>query len=447
MPDAMGLGGESVVSGAAGAVSGVGGSSDEDMGEAGAAGDPQPQCQGGHPVTPELVISDLFFPGGYGALDWVELLQLAECPTRAPGALGACYAFEWTPYQRPYVYLAWIHNDAWDPICLESGAKTLRFSARGEHAGQLAKFGFLSLEREVQLTGEWQQFEIDISAIDYARYVEPSDELHRPGVNVGFWMVLDHPEQGIQRVFVDDIQLVAPVVQCLLPSDVPSECAEPPGAPPFAPGWCAPDPGRGEAEPDPTLPMLLVDDLEDGDALSLPLPAGRAIWAAYNDGTPGSAQYPRSECPLPTQQLGTLEGGELAMRTAGCGVRRWGAGLQLLFGAGPPDCASAFDASSYDGVEFWLSQSDASAAVTLQLNTSGTVPAELGGSCTADCFNSYQNAHELANGWNRVSFLELRQLHEPRHLLNPATIRSVGWAVPPSSSFDFSVDNVRFFRQ
>jgi hypothetical protein len=408
-------------------------------------------CEVRIPVAPELVISSVFYPAGYGERDWVELLGLAACSgERVPGARGDCYAFEWTPYALPAVEVSWINDDAWSPVCLEPGADRLSFWARGEHEGQLASFGFALpwIQIDVELSTAWKRFEIPLTGLDYDGHIDAQDELVKPGLNAGFWMQLAHPEQGLQRVFVDDIRLTPPVVQCQLPSDVASGCAatNPPAA--EASSWCDPNPGPGEPEPDVDAPSLLIDDLEDGNDLSLPLPGGRGTWQTFDDGSPGAAHLPAAKCVLPSKPKDSSGRSGYAMRSAGCGFRNWGAGIQLAFGTQPPDCKTAFDASSYDGLAFWLYGEQSSPPIMLQLNTSRTVPVEQGGDCVEDCFNAYQKVLAPSIGWNqvRVPFVELQQTHAPT-LLNPATLRSIAWLVPPVASFDFAIDDLELYRE
>jgi hypothetical protein len=260
----------------------------------------------------------------------------------------------------------------------------------------------------------------------------------------------------LQRVFVDDIRLLAPFVQCSLPArEVSSTCADPPeqgalseaGAPSGgAPSWCDPTPRAGESEIHPNAPTLPVDDLEDGDAISLPLPGGRAQWGVFNDETSGALQAPPAECLRPTRRADAALGGEFSMRTTGCGFRGWGAGVQLVFSAGPECAPAPFDASGYDGLEFGLTRSATNPPITLKLNTSSTVPPDAGGVCIDDCYNAFQSDLALVDGLNRIPFLALHQTHNPR-LLNVGKLMSVVWSVPATSSFDFAVDDVRFYRQ
>lgn len=449
-------------------VLGAGAVGEAAAGEPGVGGQPTSDCEGGRSINPYLAISDVFVPAGYGELDWVELLDLAECPGRADGVLGACYGFEWTPYELAWVSVRWVYDedyadghDWWDGVCIQPGAIRLTFLARAEHAGQPVRFGVEQVGQDFVLSDSWEPYAIELSGMDYSHHLDIGGE-SRPGMQVGFWMELDQPERGIQRVFVDDIRLVGPTVSCTPPRGLPSVCEQ--GAVPVADpaaDWCALR--LDELPADPVAPTLLVDDLEDGDEWSLPLPGGRARWRIFNDATPGSAQYP--DCPRPTEELIELDGGvtsERAMRTSGCGFRSWGAGIELSFRSGPPDCASPFDASGYDGIEFWIDilGSNETGPVTFQLNTTRTVPVGDGGNCTQGCYgNSFRdNPRSYTNGWTkvRIPFYELRQRAGPFSLLDPATILSLSWVtegnagpIPSdgSFSFDFAVDNVRFYRE
>jgi hypothetical protein len=489
---------EGGISGGAGGAGEAGGSGE--AGQAGAGGSSDPprtlRCDGSpFPVAPELAISSYFFPNGYGETtpgknSSSELWPLAECAPRPASPLGDCYAFEWLPqtkgscvagdpdpacYETDSVHLAWLTTGG---LCLESGATELSFQARGEHGGEVASFGWLSdvglKDRELKDT--WQTYSIDVSGIDYNQYDYQLGKTTNPGVYVGFWMRLEHPEQGMRRVFIDDIRLVAPIVQCTAPAvDSPSVCEAPPPpvvptaapvVPPPAPGgpppagplaWCDPQPKGTELPPDPGASSLLIDDLEDGDAWSLPLPGGRAFWGTFHDDSPASAQYP--DCPIsllgnglarPTPQSDLRTGDDLSdfsMRTTGCGFRLY-AGVQLNFRSGPPDCVLPFDASSYDGIEFWLYQS-VPGSIQLRLDTKRTVPIAYGGSCTTDCYDSYQNLLPLPESgtWQKIT-VPFADLQAFSHTVpNLATVMTIAWAVPvqPSLTFDFAIDGVAFY--
>jgi hypothetical protein len=398
-------------------------------------------------------------------------LPLAECPPRAVSALGTCFAFEWTPEKLPSVFVQWIYNSnwevdsIWDSLCVAPGATKLKFLARGERGGELATFGVLTdIElSDVSLTDSWQEYSIDLPS-DYNHHVDADGVAEDPGVRVGFLLKLTHPELGRQRVFVDDIRWEGEQTQCRPPGDLPSACEAPPPppagqAPQAATAWCDPAPIGAELPADPTADLLLVDDLEDGDERSLPLPGGRGRWsirAATPDQTPFSIQYPDASCvrpSLPPLGGGAADPSHFAMRTTGCGFRL-DAGLRLTLRDKPPDCDAPFDADAYDGVSFRLYQAQAT-LVAFQVHTPRALPAaDPEWACPGKC-NSFQVMLPSAPGWTdvKVPFSDLNA-ESGSGLLDPGAIISMDWIarssptqdVAGSASFDIAVDDVAFYR-
>jgi len=188
--------------------------------------------------------------------------------------------------------------------------------------------------------------------------------------------------------------------------------------------------------------LLLIDDLEDGDDLSFALPQGRGVWNVFNDATPLGSQYP-SDCSFPTLLPGEHDNSNYSFLTYGCGLRNWGAGIQLILRKDTPGCHEPYDASGYDGIEF---KARGSGVIRLGINTIDTTPPEFDGVCTSGCFQSYEKAFEVHADWAvyRAAFSDLSQVGAQTQP-NVSTILTMGWLVGAQTSFDYAIDDVALY--
>jgi len=201
--------------GTGGGGTGGGGSGGTPAGGAGSTGLPAIDCDDGVQVKaplPVVVTEAGFIVSGYYETSATEFLQVNEaCPDRPPGAAGTCLVFEWTPATRTWVgvLMQYPANNWGGPtggpgLCIADGAEKVIFSARAEEDGVTAAFGAVGVETgDVELTTEWQDFELDISAVNYNEYNT------KGGVNGGFSIVMvgtatDPPK----KIYVDNIQWI-----------------------------------------------------------------------------------------------------------------------------------------------------------------------------------------------------------------------------------------------
>lgn len=204
-------------------------------------------------------------------------------------------------------------------------------------------------------------------------------------------------------------------------------------------------------------PTLLIDNMENNSA-SLPAIAGRSgSWWAAGDETPG-ASYTPAEQMLPELLSEPRCGSRHAMRISGQGFVDWGSlvGLSFAYALMPSGewGPASYDAHAHTGVTFWARVGDTSTNVvslTLQGRLTEPVPrpcqsAEPAGDGCVDGFSAPLIG--LDTTWRRfqLPFSGLAQ-HHPQFVgtLDAAGLYALTFGFPPSTVFDFWVDDLAFY--
>ena len=198
------------------------------------------------------------------------------------------------------------------------------------------------------------------------------------------------------------------------------------------------------APPDP-----LIDDLEDGDGWIRMVDGRAGAWFTYNDGT-------GTQTPAATAEFLPAAGGPGASRfcahTSGQGFTSWGAGMGFdlatpAFADGGAAMRSAFDASRYTGIAF---AAKGNAPIRVMVVTTAVEPPSAGGTCQAGAL--CEDAHGLAvtpsANWAvvMVPFAQLTQSGWGQAAAFDArTLLGVEFQTDPNVTFDFSIDDVRFY--
>jgi len=118
----------------------------------------------------------------------------------------------------------------------------------------------------------------------------------------------------------------------------------------------------------------------------------------------------------------------------------WGATVQLDFG-------SAKDASSWEGVKFWAK---GSGNVRLNLVTKGTLPADAGGTCPDNCYDSHGARLSLGTEWKEVKiyFEDVAQEGYGTPVdFSPADILAIALQIKDPGTYDVWMDNLEFFTE
>jgi hypothetical protein len=198
------------------------------------------------------------------------------------------------------------------------------------------------------------------------------------------------------------------------------------------------------------MPALLVDDMEDGDALTCPNQGRAGDWWTATGTLTGTIDPP-TQGDFPAYALGAdaRAGSSHGMRFAGTG-----------FGHTDDDWASigfflagdaAYDLTPYQGLAFYAKSKSGSFKVNVEFATSTTTPTGDGGECASDCTDHYKSSVTLDTTWKEYSV--------PLDML-----KQEGWGVKPKdlahtlfvyfgflgtdggpASFEFLLDDVRLY--
>jgi hypothetical protein len=217
------------------------------------------------------------------------------------------------------------------------------------------------------------------------------------------------------------------------------------GAAPGTAGGAGGDgPAAGGAAP-ATPALFLIDDFEDGDRLSKPLPGGLGYWDRNNDASVGAYQYPEP-CSLPSQMPGEHDQSQWSMLTYGCGFSGWGSSMNLVLRSGAPACASPVDGSAYDGVRF-LARGNGT--IRFMIVTTAVSTLEADGTCAAGCWDNFGVDITLTDSWTeqRIPYSALFQegWGSPAER-DPATLLGIMWASEAFTTFEYAIDDVAFYR-
>ncbi|HEV8548595.1 MAG TPA: hypothetical protein VGQ57_06195 [Polyangiaceae bacterium] len=242
-----------------------------------------------------------------------------------------------------------------------------------------------------------------------------------------------------------------------------------------APAHDVPDGGAGKGAdagapvprdcPDPSSddPALVIDDMEDGDAYILAAAGRYGGWWTDGDATTGASMVPaqwslsnRLAAPelLPEPRCGSLH----AMHVTGQGFTDWGAvlGADLVEGTTPNGDSRVlpYDASAYQGVEFYARIGDTSIG-TLRYQVSDVNSQPEGGRCTLNggtsdgCYDSFGVAINLDTTWRhyKIPFSGLSQQNFglPADGVVSNAVYQITFDFPASSVFDFWMDDLKFY--
>lgn len=234
-------------------------------------------------------------------------------------------------------------------------------------------------------------------------------------------------------------------------SDLTSE------APLFGGGDTAPSPSADTSEMNtevasPAVPIAacdyavggtgsaLIDDFEDGNVTTLEHDGRAGTWFFYDDATSGT----RADS-VEIDPQGERSGRVLSFSASG--FTDWGSGFGVGFNWNSGQCT--YDASVYDGVEFWL-KGEGNTRVTLQ-NLS-VRPIALGGQCPTDasCFDSHGVDLTLPATWThfRLPFADFLQAGWGTGVgpLDPAALYVLEFQLGGIGSHSVWLDDVAFYK-
>jgi hypothetical protein len=204
----------------------------------------------------------------------------------------------------------------------------------------------------------------------------------------------------------------------------------------------------------PTNPAALIDDVEDGDSLIVPVVGRNGSWWISSDGTAEGTITPPSDAAPPAERiLGNRCQSEYGMRITGQGFTSWGANISITFvyDAG----FEPIDVSAFRGVMFWARVGEThTSPVRVQFQDSSTHPD--GGVCDA----TPGSAEECYNGWGievvpistvwrlyQIDFstLSQRDFGYRADAFDPTAVFGMEWGVMQNTVFDLWLDDIWFY--
>lgn len=296
---------------------------------------------------------------------------------------------------------------------------------------------------------DWAEYEVPFTALRQHWYGGSAPWDPRMLIGISFNVGPSAPFD----VWIDDIRFYYCSTSACRPTckdpAFPVSCPASPRSP--IPAGCWP-PGTDCAAVDGFCKdLLLIDDMEDGDATICRLGKRDGSWFVAHDLTSANVT-PKNSPFIQTEIPGGRDNSRYAARLTGSGLLAWGAQM------GPS--LNNFDASQFSGIKFWL-KSDV--PINVQFVTPATAnPNETNGVGCQDgdnernCDFPYSfNVGANGNEWVEytVPFAALRQA-EPFHGLGNLLPGTAAW--DPShllrinfgmhlSAFDFWIDDLRFY--
>jgi len=170
-----------------------------------------PYCMGKTPTPLPYMATDGFKQAGWdGAIAEIKTGEqivpapaVDYCTQRAPGAVGDCSMWQWTPDPTTPAYadVRWIRMfDAGythPQVCLADGAKYISFYARGAVGGEKITVGGAGIpvtsEVEVTLTDEWAVYSAPLDGVMYNTYDSGVENVFSwkaepPSTQITFWI-------------------------------------------------------------------------------------------------------------------------------------------------------------------------------------------------------------------------------------------------------------------
>ncbi len=179
---------------------------------AGGTGVVVPYCNTHAKSALPYTVNDGFQPSGWqGDTAAISSPVVAPdpCAARAPGSVGNCTAWRFTPNATTPAWAGvswskmWDANFIHDPVCVADGATKMTFQARGAVGGESVTFSAAgAAELPLTLTAAWKEYQVSLVGVQYNTAAD--------GVDSGFFWKAGPATPGGAPLtfFVDDIQFI-----------------------------------------------------------------------------------------------------------------------------------------------------------------------------------------------------------------------------------------------
>ncbi len=187
----------------------------------------------------------------------------------------------------------------------------------------------------------------------------------------------------------------------------------------------------------------MIDDMEDGDMEVLPREGRKGTWMTQS----GTAKVQFVEVEDAPGE------GSRVMKISIEGSESRGPALMLsLVGKSEAGNELHYDASAYDGFQFWVKVSQR-ARMTFAIATPYILPVSEGGLCDGesyDCFNAYESRVSSDEEWSLVQlpFTLFMQDDLPNDgPLDPAILKAMGLAIRSRPGLSILIDDFSFYKE
>jgi len=189
----------------------------------------------------------------------------------------------------------------------------------------------------------------------------------------------------------------------------------------------------------------LIDNMEDGDLDLLELEGREGSWTALNFESNGTD-------PIQIVELGETpgNGSQLLQISGNRAGRESPMVLFSLVGELEAENTVHYDASVYDGIQFWV-KGNQGGRMSFKIHTAYTVPILNRGLYDAngyDCWNEYECRVNVEDDWSliRLPFTRFLQSGLPNDdPLNPSILKTIGFSLRSRSGTVFWLDDISFY--
>lgn len=203
----------------------------------------------------------------------------------------------------------------------------------------------------------------------------------------------------------------------------------------------------------PTDEVVLIDDMEDGDAGIEVVDGRNGYWYSGNDGTAGTQEPPSNAFAM--AELGSGDHSAFAASLKASGFTSWGSVIGFNF-VEQATVVKAYDASAHCGVQFW-GKAVATTTVRLRVPDGSTHPSgnvcKDGGAANLACYDHFGENVAFTTTWklHSVQFASMRQTgtgyHPADGKLKTDKLFALEWALPGmGKSYQIWVDDVSFVK-
>lgn len=186
----------------------------------------------------------------------------------------------------------------------------------------------------------------------------------------------------------------------------------------------------------------MIDDLEDGDLNGLKVDGRHWSWSQFDDESDGVQL-------LTIQQLSNAPGkGDKVLYLKGGGWKYTGAGISAyLVNRVAPRPFGYYDASIYQGIEFWI-KSMGLKGLTLKIGTQETTSLDNGGLCIKNCAADLELSFGTTGDWQFIK-IPFQNFISPgfdtKGLLDPTHIKAIHFSIDTLDDYEVWIDDLRFY--